>query len=106
MSAHAQDLRLNKGVRPGHELVIFAHARWNDDCVAKELGEMHLNKAPTHGVVCTRIADIRVREIFRGTARCLGHIVRGVQIVYVAQPGTVGKDSLDYTVRYSTWSRT
>src|SRR6266542_846170 len=105
--AHAQDIRLNKAVPPGHEIVIFGHARWDDDCAMKEIGEFHLDKAPTRGVVCTRIADIRVSHIYRGTAKhCLGRVVRGVQIVYVSKDRAVGKDSLGYTVQYSASSPT
>jgi hypothetical protein len=103
--AHAQDIRLNKAVPPGHEIVLFGHARWDDDCAMKEIGEFRLDKAPTRGVVCTRIADIRVSHVYRGTAKhCLGHVVRGVQIVYVAKDRAVGKDMVDYTVKYSTSS--
>ncbi len=105
--AHAQDIRLNKAVPPGHEIVIFGHARWDDYCAMKEIGEYHLDKAPTRGVVCTRIADIRVSHIYRGTAKhCLGRVVRGVQIVYVSKDRAVGKDSLGYTVQYSASSPT
>src|SRR5262245_16121400 len=105
--AHAQDIRLNKAVPPGYEIVLFGHARWDDDCAMKEIGEFELDKAPTRGVVCTRIADIRVSHIYRGTAKhCLGHIVRGVQIVYVARDRTVGRDSVGYTVQYSASSPT
>ena len=103
--AQAQDIRLNKAVPPGHEIVLFGHARWDDYCAMKEIGEFTLDKAPTRGVVCTRIADIRVSHVYRGTAKhCLGYIVRGVQIVYVARDRTVGKDKVDYTVQYSASS--
>ena len=74
-SAHAQDIRLSKAVPPGHEIVLFGHARWDDYCAMKEIGEFNLDKAPTRGVVCTRIADIRVSHVYRGTAKhCLGHV--------------------------------
>jgi hypothetical protein len=106
--AEAEDLHLTKRVPSGQELVIYGHAGWNNtDCSPKEISEVHLEKAPEYGAVCARVANVTVRQIFRGDRnRCLGRTVRGVQVVYVAQSSYAGPDDFRYVVRSESLSWT
>jgi hypothetical protein len=106
VDAGAQDLHLKKTVQAGHDVVIFGHARWNNDCSVKEIGEVSLDMAPRHGIVCVRFGEINIRQAFRGGTGCIGQNIRGVRVVYYANSGPAATDELQYTVRYTDWHRT
>jgi hypothetical protein len=105
MPGLARDVQLTKTVRSGHEIVINEHMAWNYDCGMREIARVYLEKAPSLGVACVRVADVEIRQVAfgsaPGSARCIGRIVRGVQIVYLAQSGSIGVDDLRYTVQYT-----
>jgi hypothetical protein len=82
-------------------VVIREHAGWNMECDAIAHPALYLNEPPRHGSVCARIQDIKVRSMFAGTqSQCIGHVVRGVQLIYRPDAGYVGDDRLRYAAQY------
>jgi hypothetical protein len=103
----AQEVRLKRSVQGGSNVLISGHARWNNECSLKELGQVYLDKAPRHGIVCVRYGEVNIEQVFGAASNaCMGHTVRGVLIVYYANSGPAAADDLRYTVRYADVQRT
>jgi hypothetical protein len=106
-AATAQDSRVRRAGRAGDEINLGGHAWWGTtDCTPTEFGEVYLDKAPGHGTVCVRIADVKITLSFSGAPKCLGRTIRGVRVNYLAESGYVGPDDLSYTVKFTALSRT
>lgn len=52
--------------------------------------------APQHGVVCTRINQIKVEEAYAGDDACYGRMISGIEIIYLPQQDYVGPDQLRF----------
>jgi hypothetical protein len=102
----AQELRLKRSVQSGGSVLISGHARWNNDCGLREIGQVYLDKAPRHGVVCVSDGNITIEQVFGAASNfCVGRNVRGVLIIYYANSGPAAADDLRYTVRYTELQR-
>jgi hypothetical protein len=90
-----------------HSIVVREHAGWDMDCAAIAHPALHLDEPPRHGRVCARIQDIKIRAMYVGTeAQCIGHLVRGVQLIYRPDAGYAGDDVLRYAAQYPSVLRT
>ena len=106
-AARAQDEQLSKAGEADHQIVLREHAGWNRDCDPIDHPALDLHQAPQHGYVCARIENIKIHSMSVGTeAQCIGHVVRGIQLIYRPDRGYVGSDDLSYVVQYSSVLRT
>jgi hypothetical protein len=88
-------------------VVIREHAGWDRNCAPIAHPALYLDQPPRHGSVCARIAVIRIRSMTAGTqAQCIGHKVRGVQLVYRPAAGYAGGDAMRYAAQYPSLRKT
>jgi hypothetical protein len=109
-SAWAQDSgseRLSRAGSANRPVVIREHAGWDRDCAAIAPPALTLDAPPRHGFVCTRAEDITIRSMVIGTeGQCIGHLVRGVRLIYRPDAGFSGDDGLRYAALYPSLRRT
>lgn len=99
--ARAQEELLSKAGEVDHQIVIREHAGWNQDCDAIDHPALYLHDPPRHGHVCARIENIKIHSMYIDTeSQCIGHVVRGVQLIYRPDAGYVGSDGLRYLAQY------
>lgn len=99
--APAQEEQLSQSGKVDHQIVIREHAGWNQDCDAIAHPTLYLDEPPRHGRVCARTENIKIHSMFIGTeSQCIGHVVRGVQLIYRPDVGYAGHDSLRYVAQY------
>jgi hypothetical protein len=90
-----------------HSIVVREHAGWDMDCGPIDHPALHLDEPPRHGHVCARIQDIKIHSMYVGTElQCIGHLVRGVQLIYRPDAGYAGDDALRYAAQYPSVLRT
>jgi hypothetical protein len=95
--------QLSKAVRAAHDIFLRGYARSNNDCEALDPPDIVIDRPPEHGIVCLRRGNLKLqRTVENNLVHCLGKKVIGVHVIYVAQNGYVGKDSVLYTVRFPT----
>ena len=97
-------------VRSGHadrSILIREHAGWNKDCDGVAPPPVFLFSPPQHGKVCARTEPIKITSMYAGTqGQCIGHLVRGVRLIYQPEGDFAGEDSLLYAVQYPSVLRT
>ncbi len=99
--APAQEEQLSQTGKVDHQIVIREHAGWNQDCDAIAHPTLYLDEPPRHGRVCTRIENIKIHSMYVGTElQCIGHVVRGIQLIYRPDAGYTGRDGLRYIAQY------
>jgi len=104
--ARAQEELLSKAGEVDHQIVVREHAGWNQDCDAIDHPALYLHEPPQHGHVCARIENIKIHSMYVGTeSQCIGHVVRGVQLIYRPDAGYVGGDALRYLAQYPSVRR-
>jgi hypothetical protein len=105
--AHAQEEQLSMAGQAGHSILIREHAGWNMDCEAIEHPALYVVDPPRHGKVCARIENVRIRSMYVGTeSQCIGHLIRGVRLIYRPDAAYVGDDGLRYAAQYPSVLRT
>ncbi len=99
--------QISRNGQADHSIVVREHAGWDMDCAAIDHPALYLDEPPRHGRVCARIQDIKIHAMYVGTqAQCIGHLVRGVQLVYRPDAGYAGDDMLRYAAQYPSVLRT
>jgi hypothetical protein len=94
-------------VRAGRSILIREHAGWNKDCDGVAPPPVFLFSPPRHGKVCARAEQIKITSMYAGTqGQCIGHLVRGVRLIYQPEGDFAGEDSLLYAVQYPSVLRT
>lgn len=107
LPACAHDDVLMRAGPAGHLILIREHAGWNGACETLAPPAVQLIRPPLHGEVCARAETVKIASMFVGTeSQCIGHLVRGVQLIYRAEWGYVGDDSLQYAAQYPSVLRT
>jgi hypothetical protein len=105
--AWAQDEQLSIAGQADRSIVIREHAGWNRGCEAIAHPALYLSEPPSHGSVCARIEDIKISSMYVGTeSQCVGHLVRGVRLIYRPDATYAGDDSLRYAAQYPSVLRT
>lgn len=105
--SRTQEEQLSKTGQTDHPIVIREHAGWNRDCEAIAHPALYLSEPPRHGNVCARVENIQIHSMFVGTeSQCIGHQVRGVQVIYRPDAGYTGNDDLRYAAQYPSALRT
>src|SRR5208282_519908 len=99
--ARAQEEQLSRTGQADHPIVIREHAGWNKDCEAIAHPALYLFEPPRHGNVCARIANIKISSMYIGTeSQCIGHLIRGVRLIYRPDTDYAGDDGLRYAAQY------
>ncbi len=99
--------QLSKIGKADHLILIHEHAGWDQDCDAIAHPALYLDEPPQHGQVCARIENIKIHSMYVGTeSQCIGHTVRGVQLIYRPDEGYAGNDRLRYAAQYPSVRRT
>lgn len=105
--AGVQEEQLSISVQVDHPITIREHAGWNRDCEAVAHPALYLSEPPSHGNVCSRIERIKISSMYVGTeSQCVGHLVRGVRLIYRPDETYSGNDSLRYAAQYPSVVRT
>lgn len=88
-------------------IMIREHAGWNKDCDGIAPPPVFLFSPPLHGKVCARTEQIKITSMYAGTqGQCIGHLVRGIRLIYQPEVDFAGEDSLLYAVQYPSVLRT
>jgi hypothetical protein len=89
---------LDRSVQAGKELKIFTYARWNKSCEPQDPPGIEILNTPAHGKALLRPGSSTVRYIREGEPDCTGHVIPGLAVWYVPEPGFHGTDKFDYHV--------
>ncbi|WJR81151.1 hypothetical protein [Bradyrhizobium sp. NP1] len=95
-AAAIKDRRHAVTVYAGEAIVLDGHAQADQGCNPKAPPTFRLDMAPQHGVVCTRINQIKVEEAYAGDDACYGRMISGIEIIYLPQQDYVGPDQLRF----------
>src|SRR5215470_11315196 len=109
-AASAADIqKLKKTANAHKELTVQGHANFKDDICESTglLHEIELNIPPKGGTVCARPGMVRLRETWSGrNQHCIGKRISGVLVVYKSFASFTGLDTLRYTARVPSDSKT
>lgn len=105
--AQAREEYLSRSAQTDRSVLIQEHAGWNRDCEAIPHPALYLSSPPRHGKVCARLEKIKITSMYAGTeSQCIGHMVRGVRLIYQPDEAFVGDDVIQYAAQYPSALRT
>jgi hypothetical protein len=107
-AASAADIRkLKKSGTIQKELAVNGLVNIKDTCESKEPPEIDLDIPPKSGTVCVRPGMVRLGETWSGrNQHCIGKRISGVFVIYKPFASFTGLDTLRYTARVPSDSKT
>ena len=98
-TAHANNFQ--KSTSSGRAVLVRHYGSWDKDCRAKEVPQIEVTEAPSHGTVSTRANTSKITDVRLGGEQCLGHSVAGVAVLYTPQAGYRGVDNFGMTATFA-----
>ncbi len=108
-TASAADYKLKKTTKAHKELVVYGYFNLKgvSICESGRPVEIDLNIPPKGGIVCMRPSMVRVEYTWSGKSQnCIGKRISGVRVIYMPFGSFTGFDTLQYTVRGGSATKT
>src|SRR5262249_1991160 len=107
-AAYAAEIgKLKKAGKTQKEMAVNGLVSIRDTCESREPPEIDLDIPPKGGTVCMRPGMVRLGETWSGrNQQCIGKRISGLFVVYKSFAGFTGLDTMQYTARTSSDSKT
>jgi hypothetical protein len=99
--------KLKKAGKSEKEMAVNGVVSIKDTCESRGLPEIDLDIPPKGGTVCVRPGMVRLGETWSGrNQHCIGKRISGVFVIYKSFASFTGVDTMQYTARTSSDSKT
>ena len=99
--------KLKKAGKTQKELAVNGLVNIKDTCESREPPEIDLDIPPKGGTVCVRPGMVRLGETWSGrNQHCIGKRISGLFVIYKSFASFTGVDTMQYTARVQSDSKT